>query len=124
MVLGDTGAATRSRPRPIRVLRYQEAVAADCLRARLRGQQCSGLRRLCRGEQGVGRAPDHRGHCSLYLVGPVYLVEDGRLEVFHPGEEEVGEDEGVGLRLEAVPRRQTEVELHAEALQGCNSIDI
>ena len=36
--------------------------------------------------------------------------------MFHPGEEEVGEDEGVGLGVEPVPRRQTEVELHPEAL--------
>ena len=44
-----------------------------------------------------------------------YLVENGRLEVLHPGEQQVGEDEEVGLGLEAVPRREAVVELHAEA---------
>ena len=44
-----------------------------------------------------------------------YLVENGRLEVLHPGEQQVGEDEEVGLGLEAVPRREAVVELHAKA---------
>ena len=43
------------------------------------------------------------------------LVENGGLEVFHPREEQIGEHEGVGLRVEAVPRREAVVELHAKA---------
>ena len=43
------------------------------------------------------------------------LVENGGLEVFHPREEQIGEHEGVGLGVEAVPRREAVVELHAEA---------
>ena len=43
------------------------------------------------------------------------LVENGGLEVFHPREEQIGEHEGVGLRVEAVPRREAVVELHPKA---------